>query len=230
MIHMFKERSEEWLAFRKKYISATEAPSIVGLNSYLSANQLIAEKSEVGSKKLDNHHMRDGRGAEAMSFVLLEEMGWKLDKLAPKGHTLVFTDDKLGLSSTPDNFRWDIPAVVEVKKVAGYDRFGNKANYFLKNWSGDCPPLRYLTQIQVQMHTTGFDLGYLACTLFEDDAPIAVYKVKYSKEFIDILGEGLNKYRKAVRGKRYLIKDDFKEQAAELLKQSYEFEGVHRFE
>ncbi len=221
MIHLFRERSDDWLRFRKQYVSATETASLVGVNSYLSANKLLKEKSSEGFDRLDNRHMRDGRAAEQMTFALLEEAGWHLDKLSPKGYALVFTDENLGLSSTPDNFRWDVPAVVEVKKTS-------KMN-FEKNWMGTSPPLRYLSQVQTQMHTANFTKAFLVCTMMEDDIPISIYEISYSPDYITMLAEGMVKFKEAKGTGKMTINADTKQQATDALHRSYEFKGIFRF-
>ncbi len=229
MIYMFTERSDEWLDFRKGKVSATEVASLLGLNSYLSMNQLYQQKHSTSRDKLDNPHLRDGRAAESLSFALLSEMGWKLNKLSPEGNVLVFTDEEFGLSSTPDSFRWDgEPAVVEVKKVSKSTRDENPLIYFEKNWSGGTPPPRYLAQVQMQMHTTGIKLGYLTCVVLEDNIPISIYKVNYSPSFIAMVKEALVRFRAATPGKKLIVKEAIRTQAMEALERSFEFIGVFR--
>jgi putative phage-type endonuclease len=220
MIFMFEERSDSWLTFRKDYISATEVGSLVGVNSYLTANQLMKQKNSTTIDRVDNRHIRDGLISEAATFKALELLGWKLDNLSPKGQVLVFTDEDRKLSSTPDNFRWDIPSVVEVKKTTREN--------FEKNWMGSCPPLRYLAQVQAQMHTTGFKRGFLACIALEDDIPVSIYDVRYSPEFIYLIDEALVKFRAATSGSRFIIREAVKQQAVDALSRSYDYLGVFR--
>lgn len=221
-MHLFAERSDAWLAFRKQHVSATEIGSLLGVNSYLTVNQLIRQKLSPSVDRLDNRHIRDGLAAEAMTFKLLEMQGWALSNLAPAGHSLVFTDHMRGLSSTPDNFRWDgeQPAVVEVKKTT--------RNNFEKNWMGTTPPLRYLAQVQMQMHTTGMDQGYLCCIALEDNVPLSIYRV-FKVPLEDIYDEMLVKYREALgSGKSLRVPTKIREKAVALLESSWSFIGVYR--
>jgi hypothetical protein len=221
MMYMMPARSEEWLTFRKGYVSATEVASLVGVNSYLSMSKLHKQKNSTSLDKIDNAHMRDGRAAEGASYLILQEMGWKLEPLAPRGEVMVFTDESLKISSTPDIFRWNPPAVVEVKKTTRKN--------FEANWCGTLPPLRYLAQIQVQMHTTQLHEGYLCCVVFEDDIPISIYKVVYSPKFIELVGEQLTVYRDSSSEAKKLVKGVVKKEATKLLTESFIYDGIYRF-
>lgn len=219
---MFAERSDEWLTFRKRYISATEAASIVGLNSYMTANQMLHSKRSTNIDKIDNMHLRDGLMMEPAVFKGLSILGWDVKAVAPEGHVLVYTDEENRLSATPDNFRWDIRSLIEVKKTSELN--------FYKNWMGGLPPLRYLTQTQVQMHTTGFRVAYLVCTHLEDNIPLSVYKVNYSPEFMELLIQKSHAFWKTLASdtKRITVSTEEKEFATGLLKDTYTFEGIFR--
>lgn len=220
MMYMFTAKSTEWLDFRKERVSATEAASLVGVNSYLTANKLLTQKRSGDNDFIDNEHIWDGYVAEPAIFKMLELMGWDIDGLAPRGHVLVFEKD--GLCSTPDNFRWDVRAVVEAKKTLKHN--------FEKNWMGTCPPLRYLSQVQVQMHTTGMDKAFLVCTTFEDNIPLAVYEVDYMPPYIELLKESLFEFRKLLhQDKAKLVKTTKEKQfATDLLLGTYTFLGLFR--
>jgi hypothetical protein len=220
MIYMFAERSAEWLKFRTGYLSATEIGSLVGVNSYMTANQLKKQKENPNGEPLDNKHIRDGLISEAAVFSALKLLGWSLGKLAPDGFSLVFTDEEHKLSSTPDNFRWDgQPAVVEVKKTT-------KDN-FVKNWMGSTPPLRYLAQVQAQMHTTGMRKGFLCCIALEDNIPLSVYEIQYSEAFMELVIEAAVRFRDPT-AKKLIIKDEIRQQAVDYLERSFQFEGIYR--
>ena len=221
-MYLFGERSDEWLKFRMNYISATEVASLVGMNSYLSANQLLFAKRSKDIDRLDNEHLRDGLIMEPAVFKGLELLGWDVDTLSPRKRSLVFTDEVLKLSSTPDNFRWDVPALIEAKKT--------RADSFYSNWAGKCPPLRYIVQTQVQMHTTGMPTCFLVCTYMTDDIPLSVYKITYSKEFIDSVSTLLPAFREAlgIENGKIRIPTSVREGIAAILKGTYSFEGIFR--
>lgn len=219
---MFTARGDEWLTFRKSYISATEASALLGLNSYMSANQLLQSKRGVGLDKLDNQHLRDGLMMEPAIFTGLSLLGWDIQAVAPEGKVLVYVNEETRVSATPDNFRWDKRALIEAKKTT-------VANFY-KNWVGDLPPLRYLTQTQMQMHVTGFKTAYLVCTCLVDNLPLSVYKVDYSKDFMNMVEDEVWKFFKAMDEgvSKIMVRATEREKSAALLKSTYKFEGVYR--
>ncbi len=233
MIHQFTARSKEWLEFRKNYITATEAPSLLGLNDYLSLNQLVRQKNSDNMDSIDNAHMRDGRAAEGAAVILLEEMGWAVSSMAPKGKVLVYTDPKNLFSATPDFYKlYDhhplseclkaITAVIEIKKTTEHG--------FVKNWVGSTPPLRYLTQVQLQMFTSGIGSGYLCCVMFADDMPISIYEIRPNQEFIDLVTQEAERFRTLKPDKMHRVSSSLREKAIELLLSSYRYVGTFRFD
>ncbi len=225
MIHQFTARSAEWLEFRKNYITATEAPSLMGLNDYLSLNQLVRQKKTDNLDSIDNAHMRDGRAAEGAAVILLEEMGWDVSSMAPKGQVLVYTDPKELFSATPDFYKLQgdvVESVIEIKKTTEHG--------FVKNWIGSTPPLRYLTQVQLQMFTSEFKKAYLCCVMFADDMPISIYQIEPNQEFIELVTEEAERFKTLKPDKMHRVPSTLKEKATELLLGSYKYIGTFRFD
>lgn len=228
-MYLFKSRSPEWLAFRKKYITATELGTLLGVNSYQSPSQLLKEKSTKENESLNNKYIYLGLAAEPMVFQILKMHGWELDVLVPEGKSLVFTDNELGLSSTPDNFRWDgtEPAIVEVKTTS-------EAN-FLKNWTGSMPPIRYIAQVYAQMVTTGMRLGYLVCTTATPEIPVSVYRLTKpeganGKDFEDSVGTLIGNFNIARGMKRFITPKEMTEEASKIFNNMWSFEGILKYE
>jgi len=188
----------------------------------MTANQMLTYKRSTNIDRIDNMHLRDGLMMEPAIFKGLELAGWDIRHIAPDGHVVVYTDEDNRLSATPDNFRWDDRALIEVKKTS-------EANFY-KNWMGGLPPLRYLTQVQVQMHTTGFRHTYLVCTHMEDNIPLSIYRVDYSLPFMELLIRKAHAFWEVLNSptKRITVSTEEKEFAANLLREVFTFEGLYR--
>ncbi len=223
MILCYAERGEAWLKARKGYISATELSSLMGLNSYQTANKLYADKQIAEVEPLDNPFIWDGLRLEPAAIRSVELLGWQVDTLAPKGHVLMFTDEKMGLSSTPDAFRFDIPSVVEAKSTT--------QEHFENHWQGQTPPLRYVTQVQAQMHTTTMSKGFLICVVARPNIPVSIYEIEYSPEFMAMADEAIKKFKTdpPTKGKRFKIRENFTEEAVFLLEQSVKHLGTFQW-
>ena len=179
MIYRFARVNEDWLALRQKYLTATDFASLFALNQYMNVNEMI--QSKVKRDKLENKFIRDGKILEsAVIQAIKEDLGWDVGELA-QGASLVFTDEAHRISSTPDAFRWDEPAVVECKSV-------NEIT-FNRHWRNGTPPMRYVIQVHVQMLTTGMYTGYLAGITPKPNIPLVVYKITRSKELDNIIIE-----------------------------------------
>lgn len=223
--YMFKQGSDEWLNFRQKYVTATEISSLLGVNSYQTANKLLERKKSGKVDKVDDHYMRDGRAGEALVFRLLEEKGWDLEPLAPKGHVLVFTDLLDCVSSTPDNFVWTggVPAVIEAKTTT--------AENFKNHWNGETPPLRYIAQVHAQLHTSHTKEGFLVCATLEPNIPLSIYRItnKNTPEIMNLVYKMLEMYQACWEdGSSLRVPKAVRERAVQLLSESAEFVEVGR--
>lgn len=209
MILKFKSGSEEWLAARQKFITATEASSLVGVNPYLSAAKMLERKAK--PDKLDNKFLRAGKIYEpAIINAIKIDMGWDVGYLDGSGEaSFIFTDDQSPLSATPDAWRFDQPALIEAK-TTGPDNFE-------KYWrTGEAPPW-YLAQAQVQMICTRMNKNYLVCMLAQQDPIISIVEVDYCPEFAELVRSMSSEFfnKKLTR-----VPDGTRERATLLLKNS----------
>src|SRR5580692_92614 len=122
-IYKFTAGSPEWLSFREKYITATNMSALFGLDSYKTASKLFEFKKDPSKEPNANHnpYLRGGKIMESAVLTALNiDLGMSVDSLCPPGDSLVFTDDKHMISSTPDSFYWDptTPMIVEAKSTS----------------------------------------------------------------------------------------------------------------
>jgi putative phage-type endonuclease len=189
MIYKFRAGSAQWLETRQKYITATEASSLVGVNPYLSAGQMLAQKAS--PNKLHNRSLRSGKALESSVVAALnQELDWDVGYLDGSGkYSYLFTDvDRSPLSATPDAWRWDVPALVEAKTT--------NLTKWESYWRHGSVPPWYLCQAQVQMICTGMRKNFISCmTVFEHegeeyrslDYKLATIEVHYCPEFAELV-------------------------------------------
>lgn len=187
--YKFKNRSDDWLEFRRKYITATEASSVVGVYPYVSMRKMLEDK-KTPSEKLHNPFLRAGLGYEpsVLEFIRVD-LGWQVSSLLPaQEDTVVFTDPSNTFSATPDAFRWSNTTSVVEAKVTNY-------NNFYKNWLTGKVPDWYICQVQVQMLCTGLSEGWIVCMLPEASPILSIHRIEYSEDFIELLKNTLVEVR-----------------------------------
>lgn len=178
MIYRFESGSPEWLTFRQKYIMATEVAPMFGVNPYTSMAKILREKLETPTPII-SHHLRDGKIYEpAVMQAIREDLKWDVGYLQLDGcDSFVFNQPRSCIAATPDVWRWDEPAIIELKTTTEEN--------LDKNWLKGIPPIWYLTQVQAQLHAVGGDLAYLVGMDIKKDPKLVVYKVRRSDAFID---------------------------------------------
>lgn len=188
MILKFKAGSPEWLAARQKFITATEAGTLVGVNPYLSANKMMSNKAT--PNKLNNKFLRAGKIYEpAIINAIKIDLGWDVGYLDGTGDSsYIFTDPDSPLSATPDAWRFDEVALIEAKTTGE----ANFDNYWRE---GNVPPW-YLSQVQVQMICTNMPKAYLVCMLAIQDPVLSVVEVDHCPEFQDLVREMATKFHR----------------------------------
>ncbi len=178
MKHIVKTE-KEWLALRKKYITASEAAVLVGADPYSSPSKIrnptpfsgnaytkVGQMLEPIVVAVANEVLGDAR------FVLYEN---------PEGHKEFYTEGHLG--ATPDAHS-ERKMLLEAKTT--------RPQTYLKYSA--VPPSKYLIQLLVQLICTNLDEGYLA--IMSTDLtqsspelkwPITIYKVWKCGTICDIL-------------------------------------------
>ena len=164
---------EEWLRYRKKGITGTDAGAICGLNPYSSAFQIYQNKISEDIEQTDNESMRQGRDLEeyvAQRFT--EETGLKIRKANAiyqnEGYPFMLADfDRLIVGSR---------AGLECKTVSPYSS---------DKWDDGNIPLHYQMQVQHYLAVSGFDCWYIAAVIFGRE--FLIRKIERDEELINYL-------------------------------------------
>jgi putative phage-type endonuclease len=149
----------DWLAMRKRDVTASEVAALFGAHPYKTALQVYAEKTVAGKSQGDNAAMRRGRILEPGCIVALQELhpDWVIDKCPD-----YYRAADLRIGATPDYFR-TVPAdenfglsahaqIVECKTVSP-EKWAE--------WQGGVP-LAYQLQVVVQCKLVGASQGWIA--------------------------------------------------------------------
>ena len=149
----------DWLAMRKRDVTASEVAALFGAHPYKTALQVFAEKTVAGKSQGDNPAMRRGRILEPGCIVALQELhpDWIVDKCPD-----YYRAPELRIGATPDYIRtvpaddnFGLPAhtqIVECKTV-------NPEKW--AEWQGGVP-LAYQLQVVVQCKLVGASQGWIA--------------------------------------------------------------------
>ena len=148
---------EAWLLQRKKFITATEASALMGVNPYITPSKLLKEKPLPPTKLISPYL---DRGLENEQGVLDTAASWlKGELLDTQGF---YAKPEARMSATPDGLLKD-GRLIEAKCTG--IRNLSKWNQF--------PPVYYIMQCQVQMYVVGARENYLHARFFYDCATIA---------------------------------------------------------
>jgi putative phage-type endonuclease len=165
---------EAWLEQRKKFITATEASALMGVNPYITPSKLLKEKP-LPPQKLVSEFL--DRGLENEETVLNRALEWLgADLMDSQGF---YANPETRISATPDGITTD-GRMIEVKCTGIRN---------LSRW--EHPPLYYIMQCQVQMYVTGARENYLMARFFynwpsKECEPGAdkMWKITYSPEIM----------------------------------------------
>lgn len=166
---------EEWLEYRAKGIGGSDAGSIAGLNPWKSAFSVYLDKVGEGKPIPDNQKMRIGRDLEDYVAKRFEEdTGLKVRKnnfvLQSKDHPFMLAN--LDREIVGEN------AFLECKTTGSYSA---------KEWEDDKVPIQYELQCLHYMATCGFDYGYIAVLIGNQD--FVFKKIERDEETIQNLIE-----------------------------------------
>lgn len=166
---------EEWLEWRKKGISGSDAAAILGLNPYVSAFQVYMDKLGLLDEKEDNEAMRQGRDLEAyVASRFTEETGIKVRKVNsilqhPKYDWMIGNID-----------RWIVGknAGLECKTTSVLNKHKFSQGEF---------PANYYVQCMHYMAITGADEWYLAVLVLNKG--FHIFNIKRDEDEIKALIE-----------------------------------------
>ncbi len=184
-VYYFDSPNEEWLALRKKYLTATESASLFQLGNK-SIMAVAKEKIEPVSIQ-KNEFMLIGNILEPAvlnSFKLRLNMDVKP---AHESKIVMVTDEFSRLSATPDgkyiddSNRWHL---IECKTTGSADPIKAVVN-FNKWYEG--VPKHYAIQVHTQMAVTGIKSAYIGCILYQYPLPLIVYKIDFHETVHNLL-------------------------------------------
>lgn len=209
---------EDWLLQRKKFITATEASALMGVNPYITASKLLKDKplppTKLVSEFLD-------RGLENEQGVLDTAAEWLNGTLVESQGFYAFPETRI--SATPDGILAD-GRMIEAKCTG--IRNLHKWDMF--------PPTYYIMQCQVQMYVVGARENYLMARFFYDwpnkecvAGADRMYKIIYNEEIINKCIDKVAEFWYTLKeGGAMRIKKEDKEYNEALLKSTCEsFKG-----
>jgi putative phage-type endonuclease len=164
--------SEEWKALRKTKITASDAATIMGLNPWMTREQLLEEKLGLRPEREVNSRMQRGIILEPEARRYYEKMTGNLMVADVKIHPQIDW-----IMASLDGISIDEKLILEIKCT-------HKKNHYLAS-NGKIPSY-YFPQIQHQIFCCGVDV----CDYFSynDDDPVLdlgiVVVVKRDDEFI----------------------------------------------
>lgn len=146
----------EWLKYRKKGITGTDAGAICGMNPYVSAFQVYMDKISEKTEEFDNEAMRQGRDMEEyVASRFEEETGLKVRRA-----NAIYQNEKYPFMLADfDRLIVGQKAGLECKTVSPYSA---------DKWSDDIP-VHYKMQAIHYLATSGCDCWYVAALIFGRD-------------------------------------------------------------
>lgn len=168
---------DDWLRYRKKGITGTDAGAIVGLNPYKSSFAVYQDKISEEIEDFDNEAMRQGRDFEEyVAKRFEEETGFKVRRanaiFQNEEHPVMLADFDRLISGLPMGRR----AGLECKTVSPYSS---------DKWENDNIPLQYQMQVQHYLAVSGFDCWYIAALIFGKQ--FIIRKIERDEEIISNL-------------------------------------------
>ena len=166
-------RHDEWLMYRKKGLTGTDAGAIVGLNPYKSAFAVYQDKISDDIEQMDNEAMRQGRDLEeyvAQRFT--EETGLKVRR----ANAVFQNEEHPVMLADFDRMIVGQKAGLECKTVSPYSS---------DKWEDGKIPLHYQTQVQHYLAVSGFDCWYIAALIFGTD--FIIHKIERDESMIQDL-------------------------------------------
>jgi len=168
---------EAWLLQRKKFITATEASALLGVNPYNTPSKLLKEKLLPPAKLISPYL---DRGLENEEALLKTAEKWLEGTLVESQG--FYANPETRISATPDGILAD-GRMIEAKCTGIRN---------LEKWI-QFPPTYYIMQCQVQMYVTGARENYLFARFFYDwpkpeckPGADRMYKITYNEEIIKI--------------------------------------------
>lgn len=163
----------DWLKYRKKGITGTDAGAICGLNQYSSAFQIYQDKITDEIEEFDNESMRQGRDLEEyVARRFSEETGLKVRR----ANAIFQNEENPFMLADFDRLIVGQKAGLECKTVSPYSS---------DKWNDGNIPLHYQMQVQHYLAVSGFDCWYIAAVIFGRE--FLIRKIERDEELINYL-------------------------------------------
>ena len=163
----------DWLKYRKKGITGTDAGAICGLNPYSSAFQIYQDKITDEIEEFDNESMRQGRDLEEyVARRFSEETGLKVRR----ANAIFQNEENPFMLADFDRLIVGQKAGLECKTVSPYSS---------DKWNDGNIPLHYQMQVQHYLAVSGFDCWYIAAVVFGRE--FLIRKIERDEELINYL-------------------------------------------
>lgn len=151
----------EWLAARRRDVTASDASTLLGINPYKTAFELWAEKTGRKPDEEDNDVFRRGRAMEFIAIDWLREdhPDWKITH---NYNNRYFRDPGARLGATPDAF-----VTIPGRPGRGIIQIKSASDYSVKNWIDPdtkeiTPPLYVAVQALVEAELTKANYAMVA--------------------------------------------------------------------
>lgn len=151
----------EWLAARKRDITASDASALLGIHPYKTAFELWAEKTGKKVEAEDNEVFRRGRALEyvAIDFLREDYPDWKITH---SYNNRYFRDTEGRIGATPDAF-----VRIPGRKGQGIIQIKSASDFSMKNWRDPetkeiVPPLYVAVQAIIEATLTESSYAYVA--------------------------------------------------------------------
>ena len=161
---------KEWLKYRKRGITGTDAGAVCGMNPYMSAFSVYQDKLNNDIEEIDNEAMRQGRDMEEyVASRFEEETGLKVRRA-----NAIYQNEKYPFMLADfDRLIVGQKAGLECKTVSPYSA---------DKWSDDDIPVHYQMQCQHYMAVSGYDCWYIAALIYGRD--FIIRKIERDEELI----------------------------------------------
>ena len=164
---------KEWLKYRKRGITGTDAGAITGLNPYVSAFQIYNDKISEEIQEFDNESMRQGRDMEEyVASRFEEETGLKVRR----ANAIYQNEEHPFMLADFDRLIVGQKAGLECKTVSPFSA---------DKWKDGKIPLHYQMQVQHYLAVSGYDCWYIAALIFGNE--FIIRKIERDEELIQYL-------------------------------------------
>lgn len=169
-----KQGSPEWIAHRRNFIGASDAPVVMGVSPWRTRYQLWQEKLRLNEGQKENRAMIYGKEMEEVARQAYEEYTGNIVSREEKD-TLVYHSEKKFMMASLDGFVLKKSIPLEIKNVGEKDHFTAKKGKI---------PNKYYPQVQHQIACLNVDLLHYFSYRYGD---FALVEVERDPTYIDKL-------------------------------------------